>query len=250
MNDVSLPATPVSSPHWKLWGTTLWGLLIAGAFVLLQTLTMFGVVLSRYDIQSEAELTQRYFELAMDGYVLAIATFITTVLGCALIAGIVKLKKHSVLRDYLAIRTVPLKTMLVWLGALIALLALADGITLLLGRPIVPEFMTDVYASARPVWVLWIALLVAAPLFEETFFRGFLFRGFETSFLGTVGTVVVTSGFWSLMHVQYDAYGMAIIFCLGLLLGVARARTQSVLVPLGLHSVANLVATIETAVVV
>jgi membrane protease YdiL (CAAX protease family) len=222
--------------------------LIAGLFVLLQTLTVFGVVALRYDIHSEAELAQRYFSLALDGYVLAVATFITTFVGCALIAGIVKLKKHSVLKDYLAIRTVPLKTMLVWLGLLIGLLALSDALTLLLGRPMVPEFMTEVYASAKPVWVLWVALLVAAPLFEEVFFRGFLFRGFEATFLGTIGTVVVTSGFWSLLHVQYDAYGMATIFALGLLLGFARARTQSLLVPLGLHSVANLVATIETAV--
>ena len=248
MNDSRPTDIPVSPPHWKFWGTTLWGLLVAGIFVLVQTLTVFGVVALRYDVHSEAELAQLYFSLAQDGSVLAVATFVTTVLGCGLIAGIVKLKKQSVLKDYLAIHAVPVKTMLGWLGLLAGLIVLADAITVLLGRPIVPDFMSEVYATARPVWMLWVALLIAAPVFEETFFRGFLFRGFESSFLGTIGTVVVTAGLWSLMHVQYDAYGMSIIFCLGLLLGLARARTRSLLVPLGLHSAANLVATLETAV--
>jgi hypothetical protein len=60
--------------------------------------------------------------------------------------------------------------------------------------------------------------------------------------------VLVTAGLWALMHIQYDAYGIATIFCLGVLLGFARARTGSLLVPLALHSVANLVATLETVV--
>ena len=93
-----------------------------------------------------------------------------------------------------------------------------------------------------------VALLVAAPLFEETFFRGFLFRGFASSFLGVIGTVLVTAGLWALLHVQYDAYGIALVFALGLLLGIARARTGSLWVPIAMHSAANLVATIETAV--
>jgi membrane protease YdiL (CAAX protease family) len=51
------------------------------------------------------------------------------------------------------------------------------------------------------------------------------------------------------MHVQYDAFGITLVFALGLLLGVARARTGSLVVPLLMHSAANLVATIETAVI-
>jgi membrane protease YdiL (CAAX protease family) len=173
---------------------------------------------------------------------------VTALLGCALVAGVVKLKKHSILGDYLALRPVPLKVLLRWFALLAALIILADIFTILIGRPIVPDFMAEVYATANPVWLLWIALLVGAPLFEEIFFRGFLFRGFASSFLGTAGTVLVTSGLWALMHVQYDAFGITLVFALGLLLGVARARTGSLVVPLVMHSAANLVATLETAV--
>jgi CAAX protease family protein len=91
-------------------------------------------------------------------------------------------------------------------------------------------------------------LIIAAPLFEEAFFRGFLLKGLESSFMGPIGAVVVTAGLWALIHVQYDAFGMATIFCLGLLLGTARVFTGSLLVPLGLHAFTNLGATIEAAI--
>jgi len=42
-------------------------------------------------------------------------------------------------------------------------------------------------------------------LFEELFFRGFLFRGLSSSFMGPVGAVLVTSALWALIHTQYDA---------------------------------------------
>jgi membrane protease YdiL (CAAX protease family) len=251
MDSPSLPQ-PVGAPpaaHWKFWGTALWGILIALTFLALQALTVAGVLISRNPYLSEEEFIATYVSTAQDGYVVSVATLVTALLGCALVAGVVKLKKHSILGDYLALRPVPLKVLLRWFALLAALIILADIFTVLIRRPIVPDFMAEVYATANPVWLLWIALLVGAPLFEETFFRGFLFRGFASSFLGTAGTVLVTSGLWALMHVQYDAFGITLVFALGLLLGVARARTGSLVVPLLMHSAANLVATIETAVI-
>jgi membrane protease YdiL (CAAX protease family) len=95
--------------------------------------------------------------------------------------------------------------------------------------------------------LIWLALIVAAPLFEETFFRGFLFKGFESSFIGPSGAVLATAGLWAVIHAQYNLYEMTIIFCLGLLLGGARRATGTLSVPLALHAVVNLVATIEAA---
>jgi hypothetical protein len=244
----AVPVAPLESPHWKFWGTILWGVLIVVIFLGLQALAVLCVVLARYGNLLESEFLHVYASTAQDGSVVALATLVTGVVCCGLIAGIVKLKKHSIMGDYLALRAIPLRTMLKWLGLLAALLVASDVLTVLLERPIVPDFMSEVYATAHPSWLLWLALVVAAPLFEETFFRGFLFKGLESSFLGILGTVLVTAGLWALMHIQYDAYGIATIFCLGVLLGSARARTGSLLVPLALHSVANLVATLETVV--
>jgi hypothetical protein len=90
-----------------------------------------------------------------------------------------------------------------------------------------------------------IALVAGAPLFEELFFRGFLFRGFEASFLGSAGTTIVTSALWTAIHVQYDAYQLATIFLLGLLFGVARAVSRSTLLPMAMHVATNVVACVQ-----
>jgi membrane protease YdiL (CAAX protease family) len=221
---------------------------IAAVFLVLQFAIVLWAVVSRNENLSASEIAQLLESAAQDGYLFSLTTFVTTVVCCALILGVIKLKKHSLLKDYLAIRAITLGTMLRWLGLLAVIIILSDVTTSLLGRPIVPSSMSALYATANPVWMIWVALIIAAPLFEETFFRGFLFRGLESSFLGTVGAVCVTAGLWAVIHLQYDAYGIATIFCLGLLLGAARAYTDSLLVPLGLHSAANLVAGIEAAV--
>src|SRR5262249_18289381 len=149
---------------------------------------------------------------AQNGYFVSLTTLVTAVVCCALILGVIKFKKRSILSDYLAVRAVSLRTVLRWLALLAGFILLSDVTTSLLGRPIVPSFMSAMYATADPVWMMWVAMLIAAPLFEETFFRGLLFEGFQSSFLGTVGTVVVTAGLWAVIHVQYDAYGIMSIF--------------------------------------
>ena len=197
-DDIRLP----QPAHWRFWGTVIWGIVIAAIFQVLQIVVVFRFVGSREGKLSESEFAQVVASAAQDGYVLSLATFATTVVCGGLVVGIVKLKKHSILTDYLALRSVALGTALRWFGLLAGLLVLSDLITILLGRPIVPDFMSAAYATASPVWMFWVALVIAAPLFEETFFRGFLFRGFESSFLGPLGAVLVTAGLWALIHVQ------------------------------------------------
>lgn len=53
---------------------------------------------------------------------------------------------------------------------------------------------------------------------------------------------------WSLLHTQYDLYEIAMIFAHGIVLGIARIRTDSLWSPLLLHSLGNLIATVEVAI--
>jgi membrane protease YdiL (CAAX protease family) len=94
---------------------------------------------------------------------------------------------------------------------------------------------------------LWFAFILVAPLAEEAFFRGFLFTGVAHSRLGPAGAVVLSSLLWAALHLQYDLYGMAMIFLGGLLLGYARWQSRTVYVPFAMHVVQNLVATVEVA---
>ena len=93
-------------------------------------------------------------------------------------------------------------------------------------------------------------MVVAAPLGEETLFRGFLFKGILHSRLGGAGAVLLTALIWALLHRQYDLFDMANIFAAGLLFGCARLRTNSIYPCLLMHGLMNLIATIEVAMVI
>ena len=133
----------------------------------------------------------------------------------------------------------------VWLGTVLIFAACSDALTYALGREIVPEFMLDVWYTSVWLPLLWLALIVGAPLVEETVFRGFLFVGLQQFRHGNVVAVLATSASWAVIHLQYDLYQIALIFFIGILLGIARLRTGSLWVPLAMHALMNLLATIE-----
>ncbi len=86
----------------------------------------------------------------------------------------------------------------------------------------------------------WATLVVAAPLCEETFFRGFMFRGIQHSRLGGVGAVLITSLVWSLGHLDYGPFELLWIFFGGILFGAARCKSGSIYLTMVLHGLWNL----------
>ena len=111
----------------------------------------------------------------------------------------------------------------------------------MIGRPIVPKVMVDFYRNSwLPFFVF--AVVVLAPLGEETLFRGFLYKGIESSRAGPVGAIVVSTVLFAVIHLQYDWYGILGVGVMGLYLGVVRYRCSSVSLTMILHSLANLVA--------
>ena len=68
--------------------------------------------------------------------------------------------------------------------------------------------------------------------------------------MGPIGAIGITSFFWAIIHLQYDVYGIATLFVLGLLLGIVRFKTDSIYLPIIMHSLTSFVATIETALYV
>lgn len=233
--------------QWGWVGTSLWAFVIATTFVILQLVTIFYFGLSGNHTLTEKQFLDHINSTQGDGVILSVSTFITTIVCSTLVVWIIKLKRGSNLTDYLAIRPVPMRTLLKWLGLLAVVIAASDTLNIFFGRPIVVDFMSTMYASTHPVWLIWIALIVAAPFFEEIFFRGFLLKGFASGFVGPTGAIVLTAALWAIIHIQYDAYNIATVFCLGLMFGAARIKTGSLLVPLAMHALANLVSTAEAA---
>ncbi len=97
----------------------------------------------------------------------------------------------------------------------------------------------DTFKSGCGEPIFYIGLLVAAPVGEEIFFRGFLLEGFRHSRLGPIGAVLLVSLLWAAVHIQYDLIHMSYVFAAGLLLGAARLRTGSLGAVIGMHSAVN-----------
>ncbi len=138
--------------------------------------------------------------------------------------------------------------MLISLGGLAILLVATDLTSYLLGKPLVPPFMVDIYRSA---WLpaLVMALVVFAPIGEETLFRGFLYEGLAASRGGPILAVIISSLTFALLHAfQYDLYGIVAVAAMGFFLGFIRYRYQSLLLTMLLHAAGNAFATLELVV--
>jgi uncharacterized protein len=230
--------------HWKLVGTLLWGCAI---FLFVQYSVTALIVLTKASDYSEAAIIDIIKNIGINGTLSYIYVIATMIFGGIAIFSVIRFKKNSNLIEYLAIKKVPYKSILSWMGFALGYVVFINVLGLLFGRPIVGEFMSTIYKTASPIWLLWVALIIAAPVFEELFFRGFLFKGLVNSPLGLFGTVIFTAAAWALIHVQYDYFDIGAIFIGGILLGYARFKSNSILVPIAMHGVANFVATFEAA---
>jgi membrane protease YdiL (CAAX protease family) len=229
-----------------MWATVGFSLLTMLATVLAQAAVVVAYMAIRNSMEPGINVQRLAQEGAASGLVLSASVLVSLPLELGLIVLWIKLRSGCTLRGYLALRPVPWLHLFGWLGATLAWIVCMDGVTYLLGRPIVPPFMEQAYRTV--VWppLLWMALVIGAPLLEETLFRGFLLVGLRPR-IGSAGAVIVAAVAWALLHVQYDALGISMILATGLLLGAARIRSASLYPPLAMHALLNFVATLEAA---
>jgi membrane protease YdiL (CAAX protease family) len=87
-----------------------------------------------------------------------------------------------------------------------------------------------------------LAVCILGPIAEELIFRGFLYTRLVGTRLGVAGSVVLLAAVWAAIHTSYSGGVVALIFVDGLLLGAARYRSGSLIVPILMHVVWNLYA--------
>jgi membrane protease YdiL (CAAX protease family) len=234
--------------RWPFWRTLGWGLAVMIVSTVVQVLAIAAAgIVDIFRLRRTFGSLTSFYQLvisdAANGDVLA-GTVIVSDLACVAAILLIVAFKRLPAREYLALRPVRVPVLLKWLGFLLTYVVLTGGAATLFHTDFGGAVMGNLLTDSRRPWLFWIAVVLAAPLFEEVFFRGFLFRGFEASFLKTTGTVILTAILWAMLHVQYNAYGIAFIAGAGILLGVARARTGSLLVPLALHAGMNFAETL------
>ena len=226
---------------WGLWGTAGFAALIVVLFYLIQAV----VVAIGFLIQEPPDMDPE--QLENNGLLLSVATCATGVVCTLTILLLARMRRGISVRDYLALQMPAGRSLLLWLGIAVAVVVAIEAIQVLAGRDTVPEFMIKGYRSAVYVPLFWLALVIAAPVFEEFLFRGFLFRGWMDSWLRATGTILLTSAIWCLIHIQYGFVDLLIVFAYGIVLGLSRYRTGSLVTPLVIHGVINFLATLQVA---
>ncbi len=180
-----------------------------------------------------------------NGLALSIATWAGGVVALPLIFFFAGRLSGGRALEFLGWRGVSLTTVAGWVLALLLFLVGYDVLSWWVGREILPTFMRETYLTAGHPALLWLTIVVAAPVVEEFMFRGFLFAGLVRSPLGVAGTAAATSLLWAMLHVQYDAPTITMIFVVGLLLTAARQVTGSIIPCLAMHAAMNAGAMLE-----
>ncbi|WP_291686372.1 type II CAAX endopeptidase family protein [Bradyrhizobium sp.] len=239
-------AIPVQRPPriWKFWGTALWGLLIFAAMFAGQ-MAVVGWFVLRQDGPIDMAAA-----IHVVGGGLTISLSVIAGLPAVLAAlWLATRMSGTPFAEYLALRGTS------WINFVIGAVALGvlvmgwDAVSRAAGHEVTPGFMGEVLQSARAdgaLWLLAIAFCIAAPVSEELFSRGFLYRGWSESFLGAPGGILLSSIVWTALHLQYDWFFFGEVFSIGLLLGFLRYRFNSTWLTIFVHGVNNLAAVVQT----
>ena len=224
---------------WGVWASVGWTALATLAMLATQAATVIGFAVARMPANPNADLSA----LGSDGTLMAVATLISLPVVLGLVALLITVRGWR-LRDYLAFRPASARATVLAISGLIVWMASSDGLTIALKRPLVPPFMVEAIKTA-PLWLIALAVVAAAPIVEETLFRGFFHRGLAESRLGPGMAIGITATAWAAMHLQYDLYGVATVYLMGLYLGLVRHYTASLPLTILLHALANAAATFE-----
>lgn len=228
---------------WTTWQVAWQSLLIFVVFAFCSGL--LGVVIARLSGAGRAadvgaEVVRR---LSEHGLTVSLSSFGATALLVPFIGRLTR-RRESRPWSFLLGKRIPWQVLMRWCAAVLALIVVGDTLTHFLGRPVVAPWMVTVYQSGYAP-LLFASIVIAAPLFEELLVRGFLLGGLMAAGTRPWIAVATTSVAWAVVHLQYDWYGIVSIVPVGLLLGYARLRTQSLYPCLAMHAVGNVVASIE-----
>jgi len=131
---------------------------------------------------------------------------------------------------------------IIWIAHIIYMLIITFmGITLpenalteLLQKPTLLLLLANIFLVA-----------VAAPIIEETLFRGLLLAGLRTYF-GVWTAIVISAAIFSALH--FEVIGFFPRFALGVGLGYLYTKSRSLYPAIGLHSLNNLIAVLIISV--
>jgi membrane protease YdiL (CAAX protease family) len=225
---------------WGFWSTIAWAL---AAFVVAAVVAIGGVAWRNWPRFDLALLLQ-------DATSVSLQIIVSNIVLILMLAFAAHLSGWPIAR-YLGLTTPRANDFLYGTTTIALSLGVFEILNHILGRESVTSFQTDIYRAAQAGGLLpmmWLALVVAAPVGEEIAFRGFLFRGLAASRLGASGTILLTALIFAALHAQYEWFEALQVFWIGALFGWLRWRSGSTTLTILLHMATNSLATVQTAV--
>lgn len=227
------------------WATAALG---AAVVLLYGSLQILGVLLFAGSWSLLTGESSNMARWATDGDVVAVSvTVAASLCGYAIYRLLARRSRLAAL--YLYTSNSRLRTLPLWVAAVLVAGVGSEVLARALNVPEVPESMLALYRTTDFLPIFFVAVVLVGPAFEELLFRAFLMDGWLNTRLRGAGTVLLTSLLWAAIHTQYlsEPFYVCVIAVIGLLIGWARLHTRSLLVPLVMHMVNNSVALIQLA---
>jgi membrane protease YdiL (CAAX protease family) len=239
----------MSSPRvWKFWGTAFWGLVVFVAMFVGQLAVVGWFLFQQGGPIDKDTFSEAVTVVVSNGLTISLSVIAGLPAVAAALWIAIRIKRAS-FADYLALRSFSWTSLGIGMVALFVLVMGWDALSRVTGREVEPGFMGDVLKTARAdgaLWLLVLAFCVAAPITEEFFARGFLYRGWSESFLRVPGAIILSSLVWTGLHLQYNWYFLGEVFSIGVLLGYIRYRSNSTWLTIILHGLNNFAAVAQT----
>ncbi len=174
---------------------------------------------------------------SQNGLAISLSVLFTGVVVLGFIALLIKFKKGATLQDYLALHGFTGKQFLGFTAILLLLNGFIELVSNWLGLTPM-SFMDDIFPTAKPLWLLVLAMVIIAPIYEEVMFRGFMWAGLAKP-LGFWWASIATSLVFAWIHGQYTPIEGVAIVALAMVFSWARAKSNSLGLPIVLHIMNN-----------
>jgi membrane protease YdiL (CAAX protease family) len=188
-------------------------------------------------------------QLTQKSSVIAETILVSGFVSVLMILYFVGMKNRANMKGYLGFNPVKPVPFMIWQAIMVAFFY---GMNYVVSQTSVEEpdfmkFMRDILKteSLSGLVLMLMALVVAAPLFEELMFRGFMYTGLKHSRAGIPGAIIIPSILWSMVHVQYEWIWILMIFFMGVIFTLARYMTGSIYTVIAMHAVNNFLSFVD-----
>ena len=225
-----------NTKYWGVGYTLLISLIVFSVFGLVQSLIVFFLSKVNYDLDVE---TIAYTYLGS-------ISVISSLLALFCLLAFIKVKRIDI-KKYLNLSFPKINLVLFFIFLSFSLMFLMELVSNKYPEMFKTDFVIESYKNTNSIFLLYLGVGLCGPFFEECLFRGFLFKGLENSNIGGYGAVIISSILFSLVHLQYGLWIIILmIFPMALLLGYSRLKSGSLLLPIIIHVLNNILTCIVT----